>query len=164
MITDSFICLFRVCGHFFDWSPEFLHIWVKERRAEILDNGELKWSASTLARVGEAIARILAKPEATKNQVVYVQSFCVTQTQVVKAFEKATSSTWEVQHFDSKQYEKEKKQKAEEGDLEAVEDLVWLLGALDANWETRDGFAMRTLGLENEDLDEAVRSVVKEFQ
>lgn len=153
-----------VCGHFFDWSPEFLHIWVKEKTIDILNDGEAKWSASTLSRIGEATAGILLNLEATENQMIYVQSFCVSQNQVLKAFERATGSPWKTNKLDSKQYENQEKEKADNGDLDAVENLVWILGALDANWEKRDTFAMSTLGLENEDLDAVVRRVVQKNQ
>jgi nucleoside-diphosphate-sugar epimerase len=152
-----------VCGHFFDWSLEFMHLWLKERKAEILDDGEVKWSASTLQRIGDATARILLNLDATKNRIVYVQSFCVSQNQVVKAFEEATGEKWKIIRHESKHFEKENKKKADAGDLDAVEELVWLLGALDANWEGKDNFAMKTLGLENEELDQVVRRCVKEL-
>ena len=93
-----------------------------------------------------------------------MQSFCVSQNQVVKSFEEASGSTWQVRKFDSKSYEADEKAKADNGDRDAVENLVWLLGTLDANWETRDGFAMQTLGLENENLDAEVTRIVQENQ
>ena len=46
--------------------------------------------------------------------------------------------------------------------MDAVENLVWILGTLDANWERKDGFSMRALGLEDEDLEAVVRRVVEE--
>ncbi|KAK3723537.1 hypothetical protein LTR37_001789 [Vermiconidia calcicola] len=154
--SKSFSWTSLVCGHFFDWSLEFLHIYLKERRADILDDGETKWSASTLSRISEA-----TNLDATSNKMIYIQSFCISQNQVIKAYEKATGLSWEVIKYDSKNYEKEEKRKADDGDLEAVENLVWLLGALDANWESKENFAMKTLGLDNEDMSAAVEDVVK---
>lgn len=151
-----------VCGHFFDWSLEFLHVYLSARRAEILDAGDVKWSASTLSQIGTATARILQKPEETSNKIVYVQSFRVTQMEVIKAFEKATGQNWEVVKYDSKEYQAEESKKADAGDLEAVENLVWLLGALDADWTKKENFAMEMLGLREEDLDQVVSRVVKE--
>ncbi|KAK3713020.1 hypothetical protein LTR37_008705 [Vermiconidia calcicola] len=159
--SKSFSWTSLVCGHFFDWSLEFLHIYLKERKADILDDGETKWSASTLSRIAEATVRILQNLDATSNKMIYIQSFCISQNQVIKAYEKATGSSWEVTKYDSEKYEKEEKRKADDGDLEAVENLVWLLGALDANWESKENFAMKTLGLEDEDMHAAVEEVVK---
>lgn len=161
---SSFTWTSLVCGHFLDWDAKFLHLWVKERRAEILDDGDKTWSASTLSRTGEATARILKNLEATENRMIYVQSLCVSQNQVLKAYEQATGSSWEVETLDSKQYEKQEKRKADDGYADAVENLVWLLGTVDANWETKDNFAMKALGLENEDLDDVVKRVVRKNQ
>lgn len=145
-----------VCGHFFDWDPAFLHIFPRERRADVLDDGARAWSASTLRQIGRATARVLRCPEPTRNRIVYVQSFLVSQNAVLRALEKATGGEWSVRRFESKQYEKEEKAKADAGDLEAVENLVWMLGALDADWTQREGFAMEMLGLEEESLQEVV--------
>lgn len=112
--------------------------------------------------------------------MLYIQSFCVSQNEVLRAFERATSSSsgssssgngnvngegrekkWKVTKLDSKVYREEKVKKRDEGDKQAIEDLVWLLGALDANWEDRKDFAMKDLGLENEDLDAVVRRIVE---
>ena len=109
-----------VPGHFFDWETEFLHVWVKERKAEILDDGDTKFSASTLSRIGEATAKVFFNLEATTNKMIFVQSFCVTQNEVIKAYERATDSTWNVKRVDSKAYETQEKAKAGDGDLEAV--------------------------------------------
>jgi hypothetical protein len=151
-----------VCGHFFDWDTAFLHLWPKEKRADIVKDGTLKASYSTLARVGEATSRILQRPAETANRVLFIQSFCVTQPEIVKAFEKASGSKYEVAWLDADSYEREQKAKRDEGDKDALENLVWLLGAIEGNWEERDEFAMGLLGLGNEDLDDAAKKVVKD--
>ena len=104
----------------------------------------------------------MAKPEQTANKTLYVQSFCVTQNEVVQAFEKATGAEWEKRRFDSGKWRDEHKKKADQGDREAVEDVVWYLGTVDANWENRETFAMDLLGLKNENLEDVVIKIVKE--
>lgn len=96
--------------------------------------------------------------------MVYIQSFLVTQNGVLRALEKATGDSWTARRHESKQYERAEKKKADGGDLEAIENLVWLLGALDADWTRREGFAMTMLGLEEEDLDEVVGRMVREWK
>ena len=151
-----------VCGHFFDWGlrENFLHFNIPKRKAEILDDGTTKSSQSTLARIAEATIRVFQREEITRNRVLFIQSFCVSQGKVLKALERVTDSHWSVEYFDSEQFIKENKAKADEGDKDAVEDLVFALGAIDGNWETRDGFAMKELGLEDEDLEAAVRKAI----
>ncbi|KAI1120324.1 NmrA-like family protein [Nemania abortiva] len=153
-----------VVGHFFDWGlrENFLHFDLAARTAEILDHGRYKSSTATLARVGEAIVAILAADEErTRNKVLFIQSFCVSQLDVLAALERATGAKWEVKFVESGAFIADRKAKADAGDRAAVEDLVFALGALDGNWEPRDGFAMDVLGLENEDLDEVVKRVVE---
>ncbi|KAK4547185.1 hypothetical protein LTR36_001406 [Oleoguttula mirabilis] len=150
-----------VCGHFFDWSLEFVHIFLKERRADVLNDGEKKSSMATLARVGEVTARILQRPEQTANQMVYVQSFCVSQNEVIRAFEQATGEKWQVAKLDAEEFKDAEKAKADKGEKAALEELVWYLGAVDADWTKNEGFAMKILGLEDEDLQEAVDKVVQ---
>jgi nucleoside-diphosphate-sugar epimerase len=153
-----------VCGHFFDYDPLFLHIDVKARKADILDEGDIKASASTMKRIGEATARILEKAgdEKTKNRTLYVQSFCATQVEVIKAFEKATGQEFKIRKIDGATFAKEEIAKSRTGDKRATEDVVWVLGAIEANWEKKDGFANGLLGLEEEYLDEVVRTIVEE--
>ncbi|KAI0456219.1 NmrA-like family protein [Xylaria acuta] len=152
-----------VCGHFFDWGlrGNFLHFDLARRTADVLDHGKYKSSTSTLARVSEAIVVVLVTDaETTRNNVLFIQSFCVSQLDVLAALEKATGAKWEVRFVESEAFIKEKKLKADAGDGQAVEDLVFALGALDGNWETREEFSMDLLGLENEDLDAVVKRVV----
>lgn len=113
-------------------------------------------------RICEAVVAVLAADaDATRNKVLFIQSFCVSQLDVLAALEKATGGAkWEVSFVDSETFIKENKAKADAGDREAIEDLVFALGALDGNWETRDGFSMDLLKLKNEDLDEVVKRVV----
>ncbi|KAI0869194.1 NmrA-like family protein [Hypoxylon argillaceum] len=157
-----------VVGHFFDWGlrENFLHFDLGARTAEILDHGRYRSSTATLARVGEAVVRILAADEeGTRNRVLFVQSFCVSQLDVLAALERATGGAkWEVRFVESEAFIADRKGKADAGDKDAVEDLVFALGALDGNWEGREGFAMDLLGLENEDLDEVVQRVVDSTQ
>lgn len=154
-----------VAGHFFDWGlrENFLHFDLKARTADIVDHGNYKSSTSTLARVAEAVVAVLAKDddERTKNRVLFVQSFCVSQNEILASLERATAAKWQVRTLEAEAFIRERKIEADAGDKQAIEDLVFVLGALDGNWEQRDGFAMELLGLQNEDLDEVVRQVVK---
>ncbi|KIW05433.1 uncharacterized protein PV09_03943 [Verruconis gallopava] len=150
-----------VCGHFFDWSLEFMHIWKKERVIDILDDGNVKASASSLAQVARATARILQNIDLndTANRILYVQSFCKTQIEVKEALERVTGESWSVRSFNRDEFLKDKMSAMKSGE-NAIEDVVWWLGVIEANWENRNGFAMDLLGLEEEDLDSVIRIAV----
>lgn len=163
---DGFSWTSLVNGHFFDWGlrEDFLHFNMRARRAEIVDDGDMRSSQATLAQIARATVRILQRPEATKNKMLFIQSFCVSQNEVLRSLEKAMGAKWDVERLDSEKFIKEKKALADKGDLDAIEDLVFVLGAINGNWEGRPDFAMDLLGLENEDLDEVVQSVVDEMK
>ncbi|KAK6206393.1 NmrA-like family protein [Colletotrichum tabaci] len=153
-----------VCGHFFDWGLQkgFLHAYLDRKEIDIIDGGNIKASASLLSRVGEAVVRILnlGVTDVTKNRTLFIQSFCVTQNELLQSLERATGSTWTVNKVASESFIEEHKRKADAGDAEAIEDLVFAVGQLDADWTKRDEFAMKTLGLEDEDLDAVVADIV----
>lgn len=163
--NEGFSWTSLVNGHFFDWGlrENFLHFNMQTRKAEIIDDGHMKSSQATLAQVARATVRILQRPEVTKNRMLFIQSFCVSQNEILKSLEKAMGVTWETKRYDSEQFIKEKKALADKGDMDAIEDLVFVLGAIDGNWEEKPDFAMDLLGLENENLDEEVQKVVDEL-
>ncbi|EEP76282.1 predicted protein [Uncinocarpus reesii 1704] len=148
-----------VCGHFFDAEDlGFLHLDPNTRKADILDDGETRCSASTLDQVGTAVVKILEKSgaEEIKNKVIYIQSFCASQMQIVEAFERATGQPWKINRIDSGDFIQQEKAKADASGDVGSEALVWVLGTLYANWEKKDGFANKFLGLNEEDLDKVI--------
>ncbi|KUI62772.1 Isoflavone reductase [Cytospora mali] len=162
--NEGFSWTSLVNGHFFDWGlrADFLHFNLKTRKADIIDDGNQKSSQATLAQIAKATVRILQRPEVTRNRMLFIQSFCVSQNEVLRSLEKAMGVKWETVRYDSEEFIKEKKVLADKGDMDAIEDLVFVLGAIRGNWEEKPDFAMDLLGLENEDLDEVVQKVVDE--
>ncbi|KAM0262188.1 hypothetical protein ACHAQJ_001933 [Trichoderma viride] len=159
-----------VCGHFFDHGLRdgLLHFNFDTRTAQILDGGAIKASASTVRRIAEATVRVLQRPEQTRNRALYIQSFNPSQLEVVAALEKAMGEPWHLQHVDSKPYLEDAQKRLGSDDAKAVfvatEDIVFVLGALDADWTKRDGFAMELLGLEDEKLEDVVEEVVAAYR
>ncbi|KAF4982114.1 hypothetical protein FZEAL_2220 [Fusarium zealandicum] len=152
-----------VCGHFFDYGVRdgLLHTDLKTNTATILDKGDVPASASTLRRVAEALVAALQRPDVSRNRVLYVQSFCKTQLEVVAALEKATGAQWTREHVDSAAFvEREVNKYAVNQSHHAMEEIVFVLGALDADWRKKDDFAMKELGLEDEDMDKVVQEIV----
>jgi nucleoside-diphosphate-sugar epimerase len=164
---EQFTWTSLVSGHFFDWGLEknFLHCDLKTRTIDLLGDGTDRTSMTTLARIAEAVVRVLRfagnDDDPTRNRVLFFQSFCVSQLDVLAALEKATDSKWAVNRFDADEYIRENKVKADAGDHDARENLVFAVGAVDGDWEKKPEFAMDVLGFENEDLYEVVAAVVK---
>lgn len=153
-----------ICGHFFDYGLRdgLLHFDLDAQKAQILDAGDIKASTSTLRRVAESVVAVLQRPQQTRNRAVYVQSFCPTQLEILASLERATGSKWHTQHLDSNAFLERESRRLAAGDEEAIEEIVFVLGTVDADWTRRDGFAMELLGLEDEKLDDVVAAVVAE--
>jgi hypothetical protein len=153
-----------VCGHFFEWSlkEHLYHADLKNHTIDILDGGHHRASATTLLRIAEATVRILKLhgSESVRNKTLFIQSFCITQNQLVEALEKASGTKWTVTNYDSKEFIEARREKADAGDHMANEDLVYAIGTLDADWRQREEFSMDLLGFEDEDYEAVVASVV----
>lgn len=162
--TPGFTWTGIVCGHFFEWGlkEHLFHADIKNQTIEILDGGKHRASASTLTRVTDALIRILKLhgSESVRNKTLFIQSFCISQLQLVQALEKATGSKWKVTDHDSETFINERREKADAGDPEANEDLVFAIGTLYADWTQREDFAMDLLGFEDEDYEAVVADVV----
>ncbi|CAM1503602.1 Fc.00g011930.m01.CDS01 [Cosmosporella sp. VM-42] len=160
--NEDFSYTALVCGHFFDFGLRggLLHFNLDTQTAQILDDGNIPASASTLRRVGEGVVAILSKPAETRNRTIYIQSFCHSQLEVLAALEKVTGTKWKTEKLESGPYLEEQRKKFAAGDHEAIEDIVFVLGTLNADWRTRDGFAMEELGLQDEKLDDVVADVL----
>jgi hypothetical protein len=106
------------------------------------------------------VVRVLQKEDETKNRMLYIQSFCVTQNEVLESLERVTGQSWQVERVDSEEYIREARVRLDQRDPEAVENLVSAVGIVDANWEGKGDFANSLLGLKTEDLDQVVRKVI----
>ena len=156
-------------GHFFDYglTSELLGFNVKERRVKMFDGGERKWSSCTRARIAEAVVKVLQKGgegiEGVRRRVLYVQSFCVSQKELLGVLKKVVGGEgkWGEDVVESGPLIKRLKVEVEQtGDSHKREELVCVLGLVDGDWRTREGFANKLLGLEDENLEEVVRSVL----
>jgi nucleoside-diphosphate-sugar epimerase len=155
-----------VSGHFFDWGlrNNYLHLDVAAKKALILDAGVTKASMSTLPRVAAAVVRVLQRQDETRNRFVFVQSFCPTPLEVVAALERATGEPWHTARVDSNAFLDRQAKALEAGDEHALHDIVFVLGAVDADWTRRDDFAMDLLGFEDENLDAVVGNTLNEMR
>lgn len=153
-----------VCGHFFDWAVRHNHLGldIDGRKALLLDGGATKASMSTMPQVARAVVRVLERPDVTANRFVHIQGFCATPLEVVAAFERATGAVWHKESVDSNALLEKEFEKYKKGDEHAVHEIVYVLGAVDADWTTLPTFAMDLLGLEEENLDKVVAELVAE--
>lgn len=132
-----------ITGHFFDWGLKsgLLAMDVDKHTAQVFDDGEYKFAASTLKDIGLATARILqnADDPRLKNKLVYVQSVQTTQNELVAVVEEVTKQKYDARQVSSDAFIKEKKAYLKEnpGDHDTTEDLVAVGGIINTNWDTK---------------------------
>ncbi|KAK5098081.1 hypothetical protein LTR70_004325 [Exophiala xenobiotica] len=157
-----------ITGHFFDYGLKsgLLSMDVDKCKAKVFDDGNHKFSATTLATIGLATARILQKADdpRVKNKLVYVQSIQTTQNDLISTVESVTGKKYEVEKVNSDAFVKENKDHLEKdkGNAETIEELVTVEGLVNADWTTKgDAFVVDFLGLPAESLDDLVRRALK---
>ncbi|OGM41823.1 hypothetical protein ABOM_009662 [Aspergillus bombycis] len=160
-----------ITGAFFDYALKigFLGFDLQSREATIYDEGVTPASVSTLPQIGRALVAILQNAEATKNQYVYVESFTVTQNDVLQALETATDEKWKVDHVDLQPLIKESTERFNNGDLAGARILNLAAGLAKfpdgpyGDWSRVPGGSWNVrLGLEKEELDQVVRSLISD--
>jgi len=143
---------------------------ITHTKATIYDSGAFQFSASTRELIGQAVAKILEHPSETQNRFIYINSFSASQNQVLTSLEKATGKKWEVDNVDSKE-ERERglemiKHRNVIMGIGTIAKVVSFSEGYGACFEKEEGIEIsnRMLGLQEEDLDEVVRRIVKSFQ
>ncbi|KAK3328216.1 hypothetical protein B0T19DRAFT_423940 [Cercophora scortea] len=115
------------CGTWVAWSinHDFMGLRVKERRFEQLDDGETRSSCSTQESTAQAAVAALTKGvEETRNRVVYVQDFVVTQKELLAEVERQMGEKFTVDVFDSRKLAEQKQAEAKAGDMWATVALI----------------------------------------
>lgn len=70
---------------FLDWGLQVGFIFdVRSAAPQIFDSGNQRFSTTSLATIGAAVAAVLRKPEETKNRAVTVQDLALTQRQILE--------------------------------------------------------------------------------
>ncbi|KAI9792842.1 MAG: hypothetical protein M1816_001574 [Peltula sp. TS41687] len=157
-----------ITGPLFDWCLRvgYTGFDLKSHTATIWDKGETVWSTSNLATIGRAVVGVLLHPEETKNRYVYVQSFNVSQNDVLAALEKASGARWRVNHVDSDEQIKIGNELMQKGDFNGA-GLLIVAAVFNGKVDVGSDFTKIAkldndlLGLPKEDLQESVDVVVK---
>jgi nucleoside-diphosphate-sugar epimerase len=152
-----------VSGSMFDWGldiPGFGGLNIPAGTATVFDGGDIFYEATNLSQVGKAIAKCLKKPNLTKNQYIYVNSFTVTQNRVLAAIEKASGKKFTVSESTVEELwaDGAKKLKAGQpmGVLAMIAGAIYDKGGL-AQFSATKGLWNEKLGLQQDNLDEVVK-------
>lgn len=165
-----------IVGGFFDWALPIGAVGINTtaRTATVLDGGEKLHEVTNLAQIGRAVAAILSPDhlDETANQYVYVNSFTVTQNQIIQAAEEISGSKFTVTHVSGEELWKDGMEKAKSGDFETIGGGRYLVGSVQMivteiynrsgfnHFSQKRGLWNKRLGLPEENLEETVRSVL----
>ena len=134
------------------------------RKATIFGSGDNKWSTTTLASIGLAVKNALLLPDEAANKYLYVDSFTVSQNQILATFEKAMGHKWSVEHIDPEAMKKEGLERIAKGDLSASMLLVRYIVSVKGhggNYAEYQETANELLELPKETLEGAIEAIVK---
>lgn len=129
----------------------FLGFDLTTRTGRIWDDGNVRYSITTLRQIARGLISALKHPEETKNRDVYIASFTTTNNEVLAALEKATGEKWKVENVDSEKTIAEGQQMRKDGDFTNS-----MAQNLCASWYTEGrgaDFTKRDKGLDNDRLD-----------
>lgn len=137
---------------------------LKGHKATIINNGDDKWSTTTLPRIGLAVKNAMLIPEKTANKYMFIDSFTVSQNQILASLEKATGEKWEVTHIDGEEEKKIGLEKLSKGDFMGFMELIRYINCVDGhggNYMLHEEGANELLSLPKQNLDEVVAEIVK---
>ena len=136
---------------------------VPNRKATYVNDGLGRWSTTTLPTVGLAVKNAMLKADETANKIIYVNSFTVSQKDVVASLEKATDSVWETSHVDGEEQKKTGLEKISKGDFSGAPLLLSYINAVEGHggdYATYKPLSNKLLGLPEENLDQVVEEIV----
>lgn len=177
---SSFIAV--TCGFWYEWSlsiPAAFGIDALKQEAILFDEGEAKMSVSTWPQVGRAVAAILSLPikpeggdqnrclEHFKNDHIYIASFTVNQKDMLESCLRVTGTkieNWKIGKESSAERYKGGVEARQKGDrMGFVKQMYTRVFFPDdsGNYEKRKGLSNKTLGLPEEEIDEATKVAIE---
>ena len=106
-------------GPFLDWGIDvgFLLNW-RDEKVKLFDGGEMYFSSTTLASVGQAVVGILSHEEETRNKSVFIQDIAISQKKLLEIAKKAAPERkWETVNVSLADVEKDSNEKLARGEV-----------------------------------------------
>ncbi|CAI7627864.1 unnamed protein product [Penicillium glandicola] len=167
------------CGLWYEWSLATGEQWfgftIKDRKVTFFDEGTRTITVSTWDQCGRALAALLSLPESGatpaledfKNKEVQIYSFRVSQRDMLDSLHRilgTTDSDWEISHESIAKRLTDGAQEMAKGDFKGMPKVLYA-GVFSPSNKEADFAGIReaanhTLGLPEEDLDEATKRVV----
>jgi hypothetical protein len=155
------------CGMWIKWSAlhDFLGMHIKENKFVLWDDGNGWFSATTEDNTALAMVNALSKKwEETKNKVIWLSDFAITQNMLLEAIERVGGQKLAVEKIDSYQFIKEKQAEVAAGDSYAIYSLIetgFVTGRFGGHLEKEGTIMNEVLGLPKKNLDDVVKEALK---
>jgi putative NADH-flavin reductase len=152
-------------GPFFDWGMMmgFFGLDSATKTTKVFGDGKSVITTTNLKTIGEAVVRILEKPEETRNLFVTVNSFQTTQLELLEAAEKITGEKWKIEHVDVKKHLAEGNEMIAAGNFFGVMNQLQGLYFGDEGMGNLEGegFWNEKLGLGKDSLEDSLRAALE---
>ncbi|KAL4976024.1 NAD(P)-binding protein [Aspergillus desertorum] len=155
------------CGMWIGWSlrNNFLGLNYSSRTITLTDDGQGRFSTTTLANTALALNRILLSPSTTANQIVVLSDFATTQVELVETNERLTGETWRRESVNTAEAIPALAEAWNKGDTGAgygLIDIGFTKGTYSGHFEPLHQPRNRELGLPERNLEEVVREALGE--
>ncbi|KAL2800585.1 NAD(P)-binding protein [Aspergillus keveii] len=91
----GFSYTFAYNNSFLDWQLQIgFMVNLKDHSATLYDGGDVPFSATRLATIGQAIVGIIQNQEATKNEHIYFHDIAITQNQLIDIAKRIDGKEW----------------------------------------------------------------------
>ncbi|KAH8678626.1 hypothetical protein BGZ60DRAFT_401477 [Tricladium varicosporioides] len=150
-------------GGFFDWGLKtgIFGFNINTQTATIYDGGYRPFSVTNLDQVASAVVSILSYPKETANRYLYINSFTVTQSEILGVLETETGNKWVVEERRIKDAMKEGKMGVGEfGGSMLLLHASFLGEGVGADYGRDEVLANEMLGLPKQDLTDTVRNML----
>lgn len=144
---------------------KFLGFDLDAHTATIYDGGDFPVNFTNLSTIGAAVVAVLRNPDKVKNQNVFVNSYRLSQNEILAALEKATGEKWKTTPASAEKLGKEGGEKLSRGDFSGIGDLIISIvfsGDEKLDYAKQQGLHNDTIGLPKAaPLDETIAKILK---
>ncbi|KAJ5544758.1 hypothetical protein N7535_006856 [Penicillium sp. DV-2018c] len=155
-----------VTGPFFEVAvPNFLGFDFLSRHATILNSyGDHRWSTTTLSTTALAVKNALLTPDKTTNKYLFVESFNISQMDILTALRTLTGG-WDVSYHNAEEEKRQALEKLSQGNYSGLPTLMRYITCVEGyggDYMTYEESANGLLSLPKERLEDALGKMVKQ--
>lgn len=154
------------CGMWLKWSAlhDFLGMHIREKKFVIWDDGEGWFSTTTEDNTALALVNALTKSwEQTKNRVVWLSDFAITQNMLLEAIERISGEKYIIERIDTASFIEKKQAAVAAGDPYAIYSLIetgFVTGQFGGHLENEGPILNGLLGLPTKAFDDVVEAAL----